>query len=257
MKAKAIEIFKKYLSLNIPKKILITYFLCWIGFLFSFSVGKFLLFLSSILKAKFVAKPAELAKSIGTVKFDAVSSAVSNTVGIKNAYFTYALSYIVSNFTSGLIIMSALGIVGYLYKKDLKDAKTSEERNKLFKEYQKYLSILFVIIIINPLTGLVGTDLGYYDLVAVLPHGLFEFFGFALAVIAGVEISNKILPIVKRNLSYKKIAILGVGSLIFISIAGLLEPIDWLIYNYAKYHGISLPYAFSIAYKNLILYLLR
>ena len=153
--------------------------------------------------------------------------------------------------------MFALGIVGYLYKKDLKDAETSEERNKLFKEYQKYLSILFVITIINPLTGLVGTDLGYYDLVAVVPHGLFEFFGFALAVVVGVEISNKILPIVKRNLSYKKILILGVGSLIFISIAGLLEPIDWLIYSYAKYHGISLPYAFSMAYKNLILYLLR
>ena len=111
-------IFKKYLSLDIPKKILITYFLCWLGFLCSFSVGKFLIFLSSILKAKFVAKPAELAKSIGTAKFDAVSSAVSNTVGIKNAYFTYALSYIASNFTSGLIIMFALGIVGYLYKKD-------------------------------------------------------------------------------------------------------------------------------------------
>ncbi|ADC69391.1 conserved hypothetical protein [Methanocaldococcus sp. FS406-22] len=256
MKAKAIEIFKKYLSLNIIKKILITYFLCWAGFLFSFSVGKFLLYLSSILKSNFISEPAKLAQSVGTAKFNAVSSAVSNTVGVKNAYLAYALSYIFSNFMGCIIIMFALGALAYLYKKDLEKAKTSEEKEELLKDYQRYLFILFIFTVINPLTGLIGVNLQYSDLVAVLPHGFFEFFGFAIAVVVGVEMANKILPIVKREISNKKIAILVVCSFIFIFIAGMLEPIDWLIYTYAKLHGISLLSAFATAYKNLFLYLI-
>ncbi|XRO76787.1 stage II sporulation protein M [Methanocaldococcus sp. 10A] len=108
----------------------------------------------------------------------------------------------------------------------------------------------------NPLTGLVGVNLNYSDLIAILPHGFFEFFGFSIAVVAGVEISNKIYPIIKRKISYKKIALLMVSSFIFISIAGLLEPIDWYIYSYAKAYGIPLLSAFIMGYKNLFLYLL-
>ncbi|AAB98087.1 hypothetical protein MJ_0096 [Methanocaldococcus jannaschii DSM 2661] len=256
MEVKAMEIFKKYLSLNIPKKILITYFLCWAGFLFSFSVGKFLLYLSSILKSNFISEPAKLAQSVGTAKFNAVSSAVSNTVGVKNAYLTYALSYIVSNFMGCLIIMFALGALAYLYKKDLEKAKTLEEKEELFKCYQKYLLILFIFTVINPLTGLIGVNLQYSDLIAVLPHGFFEFFGFATAVVVGVELSNKILPIVKREITSKKIVILIACSFIFIFIAGMLEPIDWFIYSYAKAYGIPLLAAFATGYKNLFLYLI-
>ncbi|AIJ05340.1 hypothetical protein JH146_0490 [Methanocaldococcus bathoardescens] len=256
MEIKAIEIFKKYLSLNIPKKILITYFLCWMGFLFSFSVGKFLLYLSSILKSEFISKPAELAQSVGTAKFNAVSSAISSTVGMKNAYLDYALSYIFSNFMGCLIIMFALGALGYLCKKDLEKAESDEEKEEIFRNYQKYLLILFIFAVINPLTGLIGINLQYSDLIAVLPHGFFEFFGFAIAVVAGVEISNKILPIIERKISYKKIAILITCSFIFISIAGMLEPIDWFIYSYAKAYGISLLSAFATGYKNLFLYLI-
>ncbi len=256
MEEKAIGVFKKYLSLNVPKKILITYFLCWTGFLFSFSVGKFLLYLSSIFKSKFIEQPAKLAQEVGTVKFHAVSSAVSKTVGAKNSYITYAFSYVISNFMGCLIIMSALGLLSYLYKKDLEKAKTLEEKEEIFKQYQKYLLILFIFTVVNPLTGLIGTDLNYSDLIAVLPHGFFEFFGFATAVVAGLEIANKILPIIKKDITYKKIATLILCSFIFIFIAGMLEPLDWLIYGYAKAYGISLLSAFINAYKNLFLYLI-
>ncbi|XRP96849.1 hypothetical protein ACO3UB_07860 [Methanocaldococcus sp. 16A] len=256
MEVKAIEIFKKYLSLNILKKVLITYFLCWIGFLFSFSVGKFLLYLSSILKSKIIEQPAKIAQHIGTVKFKAVSSTVSKTVGMKSLYLDYALSYIISNYIGCLIIAFALGTLGYLYKKDLKKAKSLKEKEEIFKNYQKYLLILFILTIMNPLTGLVGVNLDYSDLIAVIPHGFFEFFGFATAVVAGVEISNKIFPIIKRKISYKKIVFLMICSFIFISIAGLLEPIDWYIYSYAKAYGIPLLSAFIMGYKNLFLYLL-
>ncbi|ACV24220.1 hypothetical protein [Methanocaldococcus fervens] len=255
MEVKAIEVFKRYLSLNILKKIIITYFLCWIGFLFSFSVGKLLLYLSSILKSNFIAKPAELAKTVGTAKFNAVSSAISST-GIGNIYLSYALSYVVSNFMGCLIIILALGAIGYLSKKDLEKAKSDDEKKIIIKDYQKYLLILFIFTVINPLTGLIGKDLSYYDLIAVLPHGLFEFFGFAIAVVAGVEISNKILPIVKRETSYKRIIALTIFSFIFIFIAGLLEPFDWFIYEYAKYYGIPLTSTFIKAYKNLFFYLI-
>ncbi|XRO76786.1 hypothetical protein ACO3VM_08440 [Methanocaldococcus sp. 10A] len=135
MEVKAIEVFKKYLSLNILKKVLITYFLCWIGFLFSFSVGKFLLYLSSILKSKIIEQPAKIAQHIGTVKFKAVSSTVSKTVGMKNLYLDYTLSYIISNYIGCLIIILALGAIGYLCKKDL------EKLNHL-KIKRRYLEII-------------------------------------------------------------------------------------------------------------------
>jgi len=254
-KMKGLESFKKYVSLSVPKKIIITYFLCWAGFLFSFSIGKLLLYISSIFKSKVITEPAKVAQTVGTAKFKAVSSAVSTTVGAKNAYLTYSLSYIISNFLGCLIIISALGALAYLYKKDMENAKTPEEKEEVIRNYQKYLFILFIFTVINPLTGLIGINLDYHDLVAVIPHGTFEFMGFAISVVAGVELANKIFPIVKRSLSYKKLALLVLASFIFISIAGFLEPIDWYIFEYARVNNYPLTYAFITAYKHLIIYI--
>ncbi|MCQ6253667.1 hypothetical protein [Methanocaldococcus sp.] len=253
MKEKLIDYFIKYLSLNIIKKVFITYLLCWIGFLFSFSLGKFLLYLSSILKNNYILKPAKVAQTIGTAKFTTVSHTISKTVGVKNMYLDYSLSYIISNFTSCLIIIFALATLGYLYKKDLEKVRSIKEKEEIIKNYTKYLFILFVFTVINPLTGLIGINLKYLDLIVVLPHGLFEFLGFAIAIVVGLEIANKICPIVKKNISYKKIMALILCSFIFIFIAGMLEPIDWAIYYYSQIYNIPLLHAIITIYKHLLL----
>ncbi|ENN96706.1 hypothetical protein J422_00641 [Methanocaldococcus villosus KIN24-T80] len=231
--------FKKFLCLNLKYKITLTYFLTWLGFLISFSFGKFLIFLSNILKSEPIKKPAEIAKTFGEMKFYAVSSVISQNVSIP--YLSYALSYIINNSISCMMIIAVFALAGYLSSKE-----KAEE-----KEYLRFICILFIFAIANPITALIGVNLEFKDLIAIVPHGIFEFFGYSLAVVLGLELANIFYPI-KEKVSIKSIAILLMSIFTFISIAGFLEPIDWLIYNYAKANNLDLFKTFFTVYKSLI-----
>ncbi|WP_423792300.1 hypothetical protein ACPB8Q_06105 [Methanocaldococcus indicus] len=210
---------KKYLNLPLYKKIFLTYILCWLGFLFSFSLGKLIYYLSNLFKSK---KTIEITldtiKTVGTAKYEVVSMTVSSATN--NPYLDCALSYIISNFTGCLVIIFVFALFAYLAKKDNEDKK----------RYEKYLTILFIIAVLNPLTGIIGYKLKFTALKYVLIHGTFEFLGFAISIVLGVELANKIYPVVNKSLSKNKLFLLFILAFIFISIAGFLEPISWYLY---------------------------
>ncbi|WP_052297396.1 hypothetical protein [Methanotorris igneus] len=96
------------------------------------------------------------------------------------------------------------------------------------------------------------------DIVAIVPHGVFEFAGFALAIVLGIESANHILPIINQKNRKNKFILIAMLllSLTFIGVAAFIEPFDWLIYSYAKNNGISVLEAMIMAYRNLISYFL-
>jgi len=204
--------FKKFLSLPIYKKIIITYTICWLGFLFSFSLGQIFKLLSSIFHP--IKEGAEIVRDVGVAKYEVAYHVAQKTVD--NPYLSYILSYFLSNITACLMIVVVFSLFGYLSRDD-------EE-----KKFIKYLFILYIFAVINPITGIVGYNLPIYALIYVLPHGFFEFLGFSIAIVLGVELAKNLYY--KKKIE-KKVIYLIILIFVLIFIAASLEPIDWAIYN--------------------------
>jgi len=143
------------------------------------------------------------------------------------------------------------------------------------------------------LTGVLGYNININDIIVILPHGVFEFAGFALSIITGFMIAEKILPICgnsdgdnksdtdnrnnknnKNNRNNKnntddknkkyglkekeniKIILSIICIFILIGIAASVEPLDWIIYEYAKYNNSNLLHTMIMVYKSVIYYIL-
>ncbi|WP_052297397.1 hypothetical protein [Methanotorris igneus] len=134
------NLFERFLELNTKLKFIVTYVMCWVGFLFSLSIGKLI---SNILY-----EPVEVVSEVGTAKFHVVSSAVSSKMGV--SYYSIVLSYFINNASACLIIVSAFVLVSHLYKKEISKDLSN------FKEYLRTLLLFYLIVVINPITGFVG-----------------------------------------------------------------------------------------------------
>lgn len=250
--------FVYFLKLSFLKRFFITYVGCWSGFLFMFLFSKIL--------ALFTTKKAVVvAKTVASKKFEVVSHAVSSTVSNTGpTYFSVALSYFINNLSACILIIMTFPLVAYIYKKEVSTNKNS------INEYLNSIMLFYLIIMLNPLTGIVGYNIDVKDIVAILPHGVFEFAGFSLSIITGVILAEKILPIDryydkspinetkhknKNKKEYKKIVLCIICVAVLIGIAASLEPIDWVIYDYAKSNNLNLLCTEIMAYKNIIYYL--
>ncbi|MCS3900941.1 stage II sporulation protein M [Methanococcus voltae] len=262
--------YTKFLSLSFSKKFLITYFLCIIGYL---SITLLSISINSLYSLKH-------ADFIATKKFEIVSSAVVSQTGSEVSYLSLALTYIVNNFLACFTISSAIVAVALLYKHDLK------KENEVVISYINVLFIFYLITILNPFTGLSGAKLRYLDLLAVIPHGIFEFAAVALSICLGIHYALKILPVsitlnldsnsdsdsnsekniidyntvksipklkLRDYLNYLGLLIL---ILLLVSIAGILEPIDWALRNYSIANNLNMVDLFIESYKNIIYYII-
>ncbi|WP_456418473.1 hypothetical protein [Methanocaldococcus infernus] len=225
--------FKEFFNLPLHKKLFLTYIFCWIGFFISFFFGKFIYYLSLKLFPP-VKESVNIVAEIGTAKYSVVHSTVSSS--LNNPYLSYALSYLLSNFLSCLIIVVVFALFGYLSR--------DEDEEKFFK----YLSILYLFSVLNPITGIVGYKLPLSAIFYIIPHGLFEFFGFSIAIVLGLELAKTFYY--KKSLKKIKILLLFL-SLVFISLAALLEPIDWAIYNsnLSVIKGYSIVLSYLLGFK--------
>jgi hypothetical protein len=273
------QLFIYFLNLGFLKRFLATYVGCWLGFISMVLFSKMLVSLTT-------KKVVVVASDVASKKFDVVSHAVSSTVnnGVAS-YFSIVLSYFISNSTACIIILMVFPLIAYIYKKEIKQGKSS------FEEYLNSVILFYIILIINPLTGILGYNIDIKDLVVIIPHGIFEFAGFALSITTSILLAEKILPInsIKftdsANVSSSKnitnsiditefvenrnvnninnvktnniIIILNIIAIfLLIGIAACFEPIDWLIYGYAKSNNLNLVYTIFIVYKSIFYYLL-
>ncbi len=303
------DLFINFLKLGFLKRFLITYIGCWAGFISMFLFSKLLAIL-------FTKKTVGIVDTVASKKFEVVSHAVSSSVSHGTfSYLSIVLSYFISNSSACIIILLIFPIVAYIYKKEITSGKSSAT------EYLNSMILFYIIVVINPLTGMLGYNMSISDIIVVLPHGLFEFAGFALSINMGIILAEKIFPIVKNKRIYmnnvnditnsniedihnysikndcstydditvpnsdkihpnshtmygynneynnehiniaktKNIYILfGIfGIFILIGIAASLEPIDWIIYEYAKINNLNLAHTIIVAYTNIIYYLLN
>ncbi|MBP2143730.1 putative membrane protein SpoIIM required for sporulation [Methanococcus voltae] len=179
----------KFLDLSFSKKFFVTYILCIVGYLSITLLGMYVNSLYSLKNADFIA----------TKKFEIVSSAVVAHTGPEVSYLSLALTYIVNNFIACFTISSAIIAVALLYRHDIK------KENDTNISYLNALFIFYLLTIINPFTGLSGAKLRYLDLIAVIPHGIFEFGAVALSISLGIHYALKILPLsYTLNLNSKK-----------------------------------------------------
>jgi len=241
--------FKYFLKLSFLKKFFITYVGCWCGFFSMILFSKILYFL-------FVGNAVSAAGDIASQKFEVISGAVSSYMGYN--YLSISLSYFINNSMACTVILLAFSLVAYLYKKDIANNRSS------FEDYLNAMILFYTIVVINPLTGIVGYGINIKDILIILPHGIFEFAGFALSAVMGITIADKILPIIsgehkneKKGKNKKQfinlVDILKIVMIfIFIGIAASLEPLDWLIYEYAKYNNLNIIQAIIEVYKQLI-----
>jgi len=274
------NLFINFLRLSFLKRFVITYIGCWSGFLSMFLFSKVL--------ALFTTKKAVVvAEAVASKKFEVVSHAVSSTVNNgAPTYLSVALSYFISNSTACIIILMAFSLVAYIYKIDILNNRSS------VKEYINTMILFYIIILLNPLTGILGYNININDIVVILPHGVFEFSGFALSIIIGLMIAEKILPISiidnedntcngnksknknenenennkNKNKNKKheiikkeniKIILCIICMFILIGIAASIEPLDWIIYEYAKYNNSNLLHTMIMVYKNVIYYTIQ
>jgi len=270
------NLFINFLRLSFLKRFVITYIGCWSGFLSMFLFSKVL--------ALFTTKKAVVvAEVVASKKFEVVYHAVSSTVNNEApSYLSVALSYFICNSTACVIILMAFPLVAYIYKMDILNNQSSVD------EYINTMILFYIIIMLNPLTGVLGYNININDIIVILPHGIFEFAGFALSIITGFMIAEKILPICgnskngdnkrdtdnknnrdnKNNTNDKnkkhrlkekeniKIILSIICIFILIGIAASVEPLDWIIYEYAKYNNSNLLHTMIMVYKSVIYYIL-
>jgi len=235
------SIFKKFLELGTLKKFFITYFACWGGFLSTIVVGKFLNSFFTV----------EKAGAVADAKFEAISTVVASKVGFN--YYSAVFSYFINNSLACISIILAFILVSYLYKKEISSGKST------IREYLNSLIIFYLLVIINPLTGILGVDLNFSDLGVLIPHGIFEFAGLAFSIVLGLEYAIYNLPLDETKkygapqFPYSiKFLVKVFGALALIGIAAIIEPLDWAIYTYAKNNGMPVLETIIIAYGNLI-----
>ncbi|MBW9220882.1 hypothetical protein KKP91_01540 [Methanothermococcus sp. SCGC AD-155-M21] len=188
---------------------------------------------------------------VATKKFEVVSSSISTHVGYN--YLSVVLSYFINNSMSCIIIILAFVSVAYIYKRDIKNNLSTTE------DCLWALILFYIIMVINPLTGFLGYDIDINYLPVLVPHGIFEFAGLTLSILIGINLANRILPIEDKE--YKKgvkdifsrdIILKMAVMLIIIGVAAFLEPIDWIVYQYATYHNLNIINVLINTYLNLI-----
>ncbi|MDK2988353.1 MAG: hypothetical protein PWQ47_1491 [Methanothermococcus sp.] len=131
-------------------------------------------------------------------------------------YYSAVFSYFINNSLACISIILAFILVSYLYKKEISSGKST------IREYLNSLIIFYLLVIINPLTGILGVDLNFSDLGVLIPHGIFEFAGLAFSIVLGLEYAIYNLPL------------------------------DETIYTYAKNNGMPVLETIIMAYGNLI-----
>lgn len=242
------SIFRKFLELSTLKKFFITYFACWGGFLSTIIVGKFLNSFFTV----------EKAGAVVDAKFEAISTVVASKVGFN--YYSAVFSYFINNYLACISIILAFILVSYLYKKEISSGKST------IREYLNSLIIFYLLVIINPLTGILGVDSNFSDLGVVIPHGIFEFAGLAFSIVLGLEYAIYNLPLnetkkygapkptfkkgwIENNV---KFLVKVFGAFILIGVAAFMEPLDWAIYTYAKNNGMPVLETIIMVYGNLI-----
>ncbi|WP_459201314.1 hypothetical protein [Methanococcus sp. CF] len=230
--------FDRFLNLKFMNKFILTYFLSWIGLFVTLTVSKFLKPLLNV----------ESAGVLTTAKYEVISTAVSSQVGLN--YYSIWYSYFISNFLACITIFLVFAILSYLYKRDILKGKST------INDYFNMLLFFYVLVVLNPLTGIVGASLSFSDLLAIIPHGLFEYAGFSMSIVLGIEYSLYNLPLNKKEFWDKKqklkflLKFLLIPVLLFI--AGAMETLDWIIVNYAKENGLSVLKTFFDVYYNLL-----
>lgn len=249
------DIFKRFLRMGFTKKFFITYFGCWISFLSVIMLSKIVVFLFSLLtpsNPEVAIKPVEY---VASKKFEVVSSSVSTHVNY--SYLSYVLSYFVNNSISCIVIILAYILVAHLYRREV------ERDPDALEDYINALMLIYLVTVVNPLTGVLGYKLSVEHLVVIVPHGIFEFAGLTLSILTGLTIAERMLPL-ENTYSHKGIKGIFSGdvilkiftALILIGLAALLEPIDWMVYQYSVYYNLDVVETLVNTYINIIKFLL-
>ncbi len=285
------RIFLKFLSYSFLKKFFITYFMVWCGFFIMLLISKIIYSIPSI----FAKKTISAASSITTAKFRTVETVVSTTTKAVSShklpsYFEYSLTYFINNFSACLVIMFSFIALSYIYKKEINKGTASPQ------EYLNMLILFYIVIVLNPLTAIVGHSIDLKNILVLLPHGLFEFMGFSLSIVLGItiglyilnpfksidneedmnndsvnDINNNINNINNDNINNNdnNISINSKNSKVLkfippfllivfsVGLAALLEPIDWLTYNYSENNGLFIGNVMITVYKNIIIYIIH
>lgn len=231
--------FNEFLNLSFINKFIVTYFLSWMGLSITLLISKLI---NPIINV-------ESAGVLTTAKYEVISTAVSSQMGIN--YFSIWYSYFISNFLACVTIFLVFVILPYIYKRDISKGKST------IKDYFDVLLFFYALVVLNPLTGILGASLSFSDLLAIIPHGFFEYAGFSMSIVLGIEYSIYKLPVMGKKEVWdnkQKIKFLLKFLLIpiFIFIAGGMETLDWIIVNYAKENGLSIVKTFFEVYYNIL-----
>ncbi|WP_292459784.1 hypothetical protein [Methanothermococcus sp.] len=248
------NVFISFLKLSFFKKFFITYVGCWIGFfsMLLFSKALYLFYTKNIVTTAGV---------IASKKFEVISGAVSSHVGYN--YFSIVLSYFINNSLACTIILLTFPSMAYLYKRDMVYNRSS------LRDYLNILILFYFIVVINPMTGIIGYNIDLKNIFVIFPHGIFEFAGFALSIVVGIVIANRIIPInnelikeentSRKNEHYKHYISRGIlivkimAIYLLIGVAGFLEPLDWMIYNYAIQNNLNVLDIMIKVYMHLLM----
>jgi len=231
--------FSWFLNLNFTNKFIITYFLSWTGLFTTLFVSKLLKPLVNV----------ESAGVLTTVKYEVISTAVSSQIGIN--YYSIWYSYFISNSLACMTIFLVFILLPYIYTRDISKGKST------INDYFNVLLFFYVLIIVNPLTGVLGASLSLSEMLAIIPHGLFEYAGFSMAIVLGIEYSIYKLPLEAKKEVWDtkqklKFSMKFFSILIFIFIAGGIETLDWIIFNYAKENDLSIFRTFFEVYYSIL-----
>jgi len=231
--------FEQFLSLKFVNRFFITYFLSWFGLFGTLSIAKLLQPLFNV----------ESASLVTTAKYEAISNAVSSQIGFN--YYSVWFTYFISNYIACISIFLAFVLLAHLYTRDISKGKST------IKDYFNTLLFFYLLVVINPFTGVLGVNLQYSDILAIIPHGIFEYAGFSLSIVLGIEYALIKLPIsgIKKHYEKKQKVIFMLKFIsipLLILLAGFLETLDWLIFNYAKENNLSILYTFFDVYYSIL-----
>ncbi|MBA2861443.1 hypothetical protein [Methanococcus maripaludis] len=231
--------FSSFLNLNFTNKFILTYFLSWIGLFTTLIISKLLKPLINV----------ESAGVLTTAKYEVISTAVSSQIGIN--YYSIWYSYFISNSLACITIFLVFVLLPYIYTRDISKGKST------INDYFNVLLFFYVLIILNPLTGILGASLSFSDMLAIIPHGIFEYAGFSMAIVLGIEYSIYKLPLIEKKEVWTKkqklkFLLKFLSILIFIFIAGGMETLDWIIFNHAKENDLSILGTFFEVYYSIL-----
>ena len=225
--------FKTFLKMDFTKKFFITYLGCWISFLSVSMLSKVVVFLSSFLTPSNPEGAIKTVEYVASKKFEVVSSSISSHVD--HSYLSLVLTYFLNNSISCLVILLVYILTAYLYRREVK------EDPKALEDYIDALMLIYIVTVVNPLTGILGYRLDIEHLVVIVPHGIFEFAGLALSIVTGLTLAERILPLEcpqsSKGIFTGDIILKIIVALMLIGFAALLEPLDWMIYQYSLYYG--------------------